>query len=252
MAQDVFSFAFIADAQIGMNSPSGLEGPASDKERLDRAIAVINDSDVRFVIWGGDQINNAAGEQAVAQLDVFEGCLSRLSVPHYGVIGNHEQGDPTQSWPYIERGLPIRFTFSYERAFFVGINALWLRGDVGEDYLKQEWDALEAAFAEARADCEQRFVVMHWPLFSVHPAEEDDYWNMPNRAELIDVFKKHHVSCVLSGHWQQDIDATWHGIPLITSIGTSLPLQYPEELSFKIVTVFEGGWSIRRVSVGET
>ena len=73
---------------------------------------------------------------------------------------------------------------------------------------------------------------------------------MPNRDKLIDLLMKHEVSCVFTGHWQQDIDARWRGISLITSVGTSLPLQYPEELAFKIVTVFEDGWSVRRVSVG--
>jgi hypothetical protein len=93
---------------------------------------------------------------------------------------------------------------------------------------------------------------MQWPLFNYHPREEDTYWNMPNRDKLIDLFKRNKVSCVLSGHWQQDIDAIWNGISLIMSVGTSLPLQHPEELSFKIVTVFEGGWSVRRVSLGSS
>jgi len=72
---------------------------------------------------------------------------------------------------------------------------------------------------------------------------------MPNREKLIGLFRKHDVSCVFSGHWHQDIDARWHGINLITSVGISVPLQYPEELSFKVVTVFADGWSVRRVSV---
>ncbi len=100
------------------------------------------------------------------------------------------------------------------------------------------------------AVCEYRFVVMHWPLFNYHPREEDTNWNMPNRQKLIDLFRQHDVSCVLSGHWQQDIDARWHGISLVTSVGTCAPLQYPEELSFKVVTVFKDGWSARRVLVG--
>ena len=32
-------------------------------------------------------------------------------------------------------------------------------------------------------------------------------------------------------------------------MSTSRPLFYPEEVAFKMVTVFDGGWSARRVSV---
>jgi len=249
MESDVFSFAFIADAQIGMNSPSGLRGPASDKERLDRAIAYVNENDVAFVIFGGDQIDDADNEKTDAELDVLDECLSELTVPYYGVIGNHEQGDPSQSWRYVERGLPVRFSLSHQNAYFVGVNSSWLKGDFGDECARKEWEYLETRLREVPRDCEHRFAVMHWPLFNYHPGEEDTYWNIAKRDQLIDLFTRHEVTCVLSGHWQQDIDARWKGISLITSIGTSLPLQYPEELSFKVVTVFRGGWSARRVSV---
>ena len=254
MSKDVFSFAFITDPQIGMNSPFGLYGPGSDKERLDRAIAYVNDNEVDFVIFGGDQINDADDENTDAQLDVLQESLSALTVPYHGVIGNHEQGDPAGDWKYIKRGLPVRFSFSHRGAFFVGINSSWLRGNFGDEYLQEEWDYLESQFSRAPTGRNHLFVVMHWPLFNYHPREHDKdaYWNMPNRDALIDLFKRHKVSCVFSGHWQQDIDARWHGISLITSVGTSMAIQYPEELSFKVVTVFEHGWSVRRVSVERT
>ena len=246
---DTFSFAFITDPQIGLNSPSGLRGPGSDKDRFDLAIEYLSNNELAFVIFGGDQINCANDENTDTQLDVFEECLAKLTVPYYGVIGNHEQSVPTRSYKYIERGLPVRFSLSYRNAFFVGINCSWLRGDFGDEYIQKELDYLEINFSTSSADHEHRFVVMHWPLFASHPGEETTYWNMPNRDQLIDLFKEYNVTCVLSGHWQQDIDARWNDISLITSVGTSMPLQYPEELSFKVVTVFRGGWSARRVSV---
>ena len=128
MSNEVFSFAFITDPQIGMNSPSGLRGPASDKERLDRAIAYVNANGVDFVVLGGDQINNAGDENTDSQLDVLQESLSALTIPYYGVIGNHEQGDPAQDWKYIERGLPVRFSITHKNTFLVvfrGCNALF-------------------------------------------------------------------------------------------------------------------------------
>lgn len=251
MNDGVFSFAFIADSQIGMDRASGGR-PGSDKERLDRAIAYVNGSGVDFVVFGGDQIENPGDEHTDLQLDVLQESLSALSVPYYGVVGNHEQGDPLKNWKYIERGLPVRFSLSHRNTFVLGINAWWLRGEFGDRYSQKELDYLKTQLSQVSPDCSHRFVVMHWPLFNYHPLEEDTYWNMSNRNTLIDLFKRYEVSCVLSGHWHQDIDARWHGISLVTSVGTSGSLQYPEELSFKIVTVFEDGWSVRRVAVGSS
>lgn len=138
MSNDVFSFAFIADPQIGMNSPSGLQGPGSDKERMDRAIAHVNENEIDFVVFGGDQINNADDENTDPQLDVLEDCLPALTVPYYGVIGNHEQGDPAQKWKYIDRGLPVRFSLSHQNAFFVAVNASWLKGDFGDEHVQKD------------------------------------------------------------------------------------------------------------------
>ena len=249
MKREVFRFAFITDPQIGMNSPSGLHGIGSDKERLDSAIAYINGNDIDFVVFGGDQINNANDENTDPQLDVLEESLSGLTVPYYGVMGNHEQGDPTEEWKYIKRQLPVRFSITHKNTFLVGINSSWLRGDFGDKYQQEEWNYLTAELSRRPVDCTHCFVVMHWPLLNYHPGEENTHCNMPNREKVIDLLKQYNVSCVLSGHWHQDIDACWRGISLITSVGTSLALQYSEELSFKVVTVFEDGWSARRVSV---
>lgn len=245
----VFSFAFITDAQIGMDRASGLYEPGTDKKRLDRAIDWVNKSDVDFVVFGGDQIENPGDEHTDSQLGALQESLSVLTVPHYGVVGNHEQGDPKRGWKYIERGFPVRFSLVHKTAFLVGVNAWWLRGEFGDVCVQKELDYLETELSRSFPNCQHRFVVMHWPLFNYYSDEEDTYWNMPNRRALIDLFRKQEISCVLSGHWHQDIDARWHGISLITSIGTAGPLQYPEELAFKVVTVFDHGWSVRRVAV---
>ena len=92
---------------------------------------------------------------------------------------------------------------------------------------------------------------MHWPLIVSYPEEEDSYFHMPNRHEIIDFFVEQQVSCVLAGHLHQDVDINWKGIPMITAMTTSRPISYPEEVAFKLVTVFDGGWSARRVSVAE-
>ena len=47
------------------------------------------------------------------------------------------------------------------------------------------------------------FVVMHWPLCVSYPDEEDSYFHMPNRYDIIDFFVEQRVSCVLAGHLHQ-------------------------------------------------
>lgn len=249
MDDNAFRFAFITDPQIGMNSPQGLRGPGSDKERLDSAIAYVNENDIDFAVFGGDQIHDQDNESTDEQLDVLEASLSELTVPYYGVSGNHDHGAPQETWKYLERGMPRRFAFAHKNTFFVGLDAQCLRGEFGEDHQRAENAYLEMEISQAPATCAHRFVVMHWPLISSHPNEEDTSWNMPNRRDVIDLFRRNKVSCVLSGHWHQDIDACWQGINLITSVGTSRPLQYPEEVAIKVITVFDEGWSVRRVVV---
>jgi 3',5'-cyclic AMP phosphodiesterase CpdA len=228
MSHDVFHFVFITDTQIGMNSPAGLHGAGSDKERLDSAIAWINNGlqtehlnehEIDFVVFGGDQINNPGDEKTAAQLDAFKASLSSLTVPYFGVVGNHDQEHPDKDWQYKERRLPVRFSMTLKNTFLVGINASWIRGDFGDRYRQEEWEHLEAELARVPTSIGHRFVVMHWPLFIFHPREDETYWNMPNRGELVDLFKKHGVSCVLTGHWHADIDACWHGIPLSRASG---------------------------------
>ena len=239
---DPFTFAFITDVQIGAGSPNGLRGEDSDKSRFDRAVDFVNKAGVDFVIFGGDQINVEDSEE---QLDVFLESAGRIEMPWYGVAGNHDQS-PT----YLEHeDVPVRFTLNHKGCYFVGYDAWSVRGNAGPEPQKKEISWLTEQLRAAPADARFRFVVTHWPLFMHHPDEEDSYWNMPNRHELLELFKEHNVDCILSGHLHHDIDTVWSGLRMISAAATSVPLHYPEEMAFKLVTVFDHGFSMRRVSV---
>ncbi|MDP7397779.1 MAG: hypothetical protein QGF67_14525 [Lentisphaeria bacterium] len=78
------------------------------------------------------------------------------------------------------------------------------------------------------------------------------YRDAKDRHELAQFFTDSKITCVFSGHIHQDIDIVWEGVRLITSIGTSNWHHYPEETAFKLVTVFDGGFSVRRASAEGT
>ena len=252
MSNSAFRFAFITDPQLGMNSPSGLRGAGSDKERFDRAIAYVNDNDIAFVVLGGDQIHDADNEHSDEELDILEESLSALTVPYYGVAGNHEQLNPEDGCKYFDRGLPVRFSLTHGNLHMIGINGSWLRGGYGDEWHEREWDYLTSQLSQVPAECNHRFIVMHYPLFYQMPISTDDDLGMPNHAKIIDLYEAHGITCVLSGHIHQDMDARWRGISLIASVGTAMSVHYPEEVAFKVITVFDDGWSVRRVAVGDT
>ncbi|MFM1549195.1 MAG: metallophosphoesterase family protein [Lentisphaeria bacterium] len=241
----MFTFAFITDPQIGMKSPHGLHADDSDRVRLDRSVDFINSADVDLVVFGGDHIDEVDSEE---QRDLFLAGAGRLNVPWYGVRGNHDQ-DPVYA---THEATPNRFVLNHKGCFFVGFNACALRGNFGPESQAAEWAYLRDAIGTAPADATHRFVIMHWPLFILHPDEEDSMYNMPNRHELAQFFTDSKITCVFSGHIHQDIDIVWEGVRLITSIGTSNWHHYPEETAFKLVTVFDGGFSVRRASAEGT
>jgi len=252
---DSFHFAFITDPQIGCNSPFGLNARVSDRSRLESAIDYINDDEnkIDFAIFGGDLVNRF---DSAEELDIVMECLGMLERPYYGVSGNHDEGgkhwlEPEVSTesPYFDRGAPAGFSFTHEGASFLGLNALHLRGDLDEDLQQAEWEVMKQHFAAVDAAATHRFVVMHWPLLVQQPDEEETYWNMENRHELIAFFKANNVSCVLTGHYHHDIVGTWHGIPLLGSVGTSQVFHGPQSCAFEHVTVFPDGWMSRRVDV---
>jgi predicted phosphodiesterase len=246
-----FSFAFLTDPQIGMDSPSGLDAPDSDRARLEACIEFINEWEAEFVVLGGDLIHSASGPKAEAEAHHVVQALAKLTVPYYGVAGNHDQGPKGEPWPYVEGGLPLHFSMQHKEVAFIGPNACNLRGTYEEDCQAEEWNWMREAFAKIPDDCAQRWVAMHWPLLNSYPTEEETYWNMKNREELVDFFVEQKVSCVLSGHFHQDVEVSWKGIPLVNCMSANKPLQYAEQRAFKMIMIFDGGWSIRRVSVDD-
>jgi hypothetical protein len=67
------------------------------------------------------------------------------------------------------------------------------------------------------------FVVMHHPLYTDTPDEKDGYYNLPKakRTVLLELFEKHGVVAVLTGHAHKVIIREHKGIQLVTGETTS-------------------------------
>lgn len=167
MDKSHFSFAFIADPQIGMNSRWGLKGPSSDHKRFEAAVQYVNEADMDFVILGGDYV---CGPDEQKQLDVFMSTLAKLQVPYYGILGNHDENDPRDKpSPLAELGPLNGFSFYHKGSYFLGINATHLRGAFGPELQQNEWDKLQSSLSQIDPECRQRFLIMHYTLFYDHP-----------------------------------------------------------------------------------
>ena len=117
--------------------------------------------------------------------------------PYYPVIGNHDDIffglDYYLAWfvlPAPEGGDERNYSFTYGTAAFVGL-------DTEEDITKGpifEW--LDSELARLDAEGYMIFVVTHEPMYSF--STHGHYWAGPE--PLIQLYKTHHVSAVLSGH----------------------------------------------------
>ena len=67
------------------------------------------------------------------------------------------------------------------------------------------------------------FVIMHHPLYTGEPDEKDSYMNLPKdkRKELLELFEKHGVVAVLTGHAHKVIIKEYKGMQLVTGEATS-------------------------------
>ena len=93
-------------------------------------------------------------------------------------------------------------------------------------------------------------MLIHAPLFIEDPQTPTALWYSDEiRQRLLSVLKRYHVTCVLGGHTHEDREANWHGITMVTSIGTANGYACPQECSFRVFRLFTDGWSVVRIPV---
>ena len=237
-AQDAnrrFRFFFIVAAD-----PQLFWGPV---ELWEEAIEHANRLKPALVVVCGDLIQEPGNEeQARAYLEV----AGRLdpSIPLYNVAGNHDVGNrPTpESLAWYEKrfGKPW-YSFTHGGCLFIVLES---------DVLNQPQDAPEMAeqqmawLRQTLADAGKQelahiFVCKHYPLCLQKVDEKDQYFNVPQarRKELLNLFHKHRVTAVFSGHYHRNAYVKDGDLELITTSSSGKPLG-KDPTGFRIVKVF--------------
>lgn len=237
-SQRDFRFIVAADPQLFRGK----------KEDLDRAIESINDFEPAFVVMCGDLIETPSNQP---QILAYKDSVSKLSpeIALYNVPGNHDLGQPVKIknvLSYQQNFGKLWFYFTHGDSLFIVLCSDILRDDnapMNNEQRKWLTRTLES-FNSKTVDT--IFVFMHHPLYLSSPNEPDSYSNMPNniRAELLDLFVKHHVKAVISGHLHDNKVNNYQGIDLITTNSITVPMgQIPA--GFRIVDITEGGYEQR-------
>src|SRR2546425_4045967 len=236
-----FSFAIIADPQIGM---AVLE---RDRENFAKVVDAINllkgDARPTVVFIAGDLIDKAENPQ---QLAMFNEVKKTFAMPVYQVPGNHDL--TTDGKRFGQRLLadyrtsvgPDKFAIENAGCLFIGLNSqLWIEsGQLGDE----QFTWLEEQLKN-RSHYRYLFVVQHHPLYLATADEKDQYFNTPLqwRLKLLRLFERTKVTIVLAGHLHRNLSAAYRGVAMITTPSTCRNFD-GSAYGYRLITVTSDGF----------
>jgi 3',5'-cyclic AMP phosphodiesterase CpdA len=249
--ESLFSFAIVADTQIGMVR---LE---RDRENFARVVKAINElrSGVRpsMAIIAGDLVDHAANQR---ELDSFILVKKTLAIPVYSIPGNHDMaGDGKHFEPslldlYRKIIGPDRFVVKQAGCLFVGLNSqLWIEGgSLAAEQFKWLGQQLQH-----RNHYRHVFIVQHHPLYLATADEADEYFNTPLgwRTKLLRLFERARVTAVFSGHLHRNQSSSYHGIAMITTPSSCRNFD-GSAFGYALVTITDNGFSYQYRGVAGT
>ncbi len=209
-----FSFAYLSDIHLGVDSPSVVDAQACIDD-------INSNPDIDFVLFAGDITDFGADRELVLAKNLFD----KLNKPYWIVAGNH---DAKWSESGCNSFLRIfgyeHYTFKHKGIRFIGTNcgpnmrmAPALHPRDGLLFL----DSLKKAIP---AD-EPVFFVNHYPMDT----------SMLNYTAVLDRLKGMNTQLILNGHWHQDRAMEYEGIP--GAIGRSSQNRGKDGPGYNIVTV---------------
>ena len=241
-----FFFIQIADPQFGMFDND--QSWEKETELFSRAVGAINRLKPRFVIMGGDMVNQEAGRPAhAAEVEEYQRIARRIdpAIPLLCISGNHDVGNrptPAALAAYRREFGDDRFTFWAGGVCGLALNSnlYWdPTGAPGEQARQEAW--LARALQVAReAGAKQILVFQHHPWFLTKPDDLDDYFTIPRvrREPALALMRRAGVRAVFAGHYHRNAYGRDGDLEMITTSAIGQPLGN-DPSGFRIVQVFE-------------
>ncbi len=212
---EAFSFVQMCDTQLGMG------GYEHDVATFKQAVEQINAMETDFVVICGDLVQTA-NEKSYKD---FNAIRAGFTLPCYCAAGNHDVGnEPTPASLNKYRETVGEDYYAVEHKGYTVLIAntqLWKSEVEGESEKHDEW--FRASLEAAKAKGSPVFVVVHYPLFTKAPDEEENYYNLPlkKRKEILTLCEENGVVGFLAGHTHKQISHEYKGILLVNGETTS-------------------------------
>lgn len=225
---DELTILQVSDPQLGFFDDN--KSTFKDVANFEKAIAYANKLKPDMLLITGDMINKPFDK---TQLNDFFNTIHKLnkSVSLHYVVGNHDIGNtPSENDITEYRKLFGKDYYSIKRknSIIIVLNSMLLLENSKVNGIAAEqrrWLKKTLEDAEQK-NIKNRIVVLHHPLFLGEPFENDQYFNIPliNRKPILELFKKHRVSHVFSGHYHRNSFGKNGDMEMITTGPIGKPL----------------------------
>ena len=200
-----------------------------DEETLfTRAIDHANRLKPDFVVITGDLVQNQGKKPE--EVDAFKRITKKLDsgIPLYLVSGNHDvTADPASLKWYRETFGKDFYAFDVGDCRFIVLNTQIMRSDdqtSGEAGRQLAW--LKEQLAEASRLGKTIVIFTHQSIILKSDDEPTTYFSLPPKPRrlYLDLFSKHNVAAVFSGHYHRNAKAAHGGVDYVTTSAVCMPL----------------------------
>lgn len=236
-----FFFVHITDPQLGFTTSN--KDMVAEIEHFTKAVEHINRLKPAFVLITGDLTNAKRDPKQVREFYRIAGQINP-DIPVRMLPGNHDVGNAptaTDIRGYRKIFGDDYYSFSYNGAQFVAINACLLCNGADEGYRDEQRKWLVGALEAARASRPTHiFMCMHQPFFLNKADEPDRYQNIPlaQRTEYLHLTNRYGVDYAISGHLHHEQSADHGGMKLVTSGALSKSEGDPPDVGLRIWKVY--------------
>ena len=240
-----FFFIQMSDPQFGMFTAD--KDFAQETVNFEMAIATANRLRPAFLVITGDLVNKPLDR---AQVDEFERIAARLDkrIPLYRVAGNHDVENvptPASVAAYVKRQGRDFYSFRHGPVAGIVLNSSLIHSPAQAPKLldgQREW--LEKELGAIRQAAPRHLIVFqHHPWFLKQADEPDEYFNIPleRRRSYLDLFRKHGVTALVSGHYHRNALARDASIEMITTGPVGMPLGEGTQSGMRVFVIDDAG-----------